>query len=74
MGVIGQRVGEREEKRKDKPRSMIKSIGTVLRSMTDLFAAAGLEKSAPGPLADRLRPKTLAEVVARTTSSGRKAR
>jgi len=42
--------------------------------MTDLFAAAGLEKSAPGPLADRLRPKTLAEVVARTTSSGRKAR
>ncbi len=32
--------------------------------MTDLFAAAGLEKGAPQPLADRLRPKTLAEVVA----------
>ena len=31
--------------------------------MTDLFAAAGLEKGAPHPLADRLRPKTLAEVV-----------
>src|SRR5271166_2205700 len=31
--------------------------------MTDLFAAAGLEKGAPRPLADRLRPKTLAEVV-----------
>ncbi|MEJ0092017.1 MAG: replication-associated recombination protein A [Methylocella sp.] len=31
--------------------------------MTDLFAAAGLEKEAPHPLADRLRPKTLAEVV-----------
>ncbi len=31
--------------------------------MTDLFAAAGLEKLAPHPLADRLRPKTLAEVV-----------
>ena len=30
--------------------------------MTSLFAAAGLEKSAPRPLADRLRPKTLAEV------------
>ena len=29
----------------------------------DLFEAAGLEKSAPRPLADRLRPKTLAEVV-----------
>lgn len=30
--------------------------------MTDLFKAAGLEKSAPRPLADRLRPRTLAEV------------
>ena len=31
--------------------------------MTDLFAAAGLEKDAPRPLADRLRPTSLAEVV-----------
>src|SRR5882762_898352 len=31
--------------------------------MTDLFGAAGLEKDAPRPLADRLRPKLLAEVV-----------
>ncbi len=31
--------------------------------MTNLFEAAGLEKSAPRPLADRLRPKTLSEVV-----------
>jgi len=31
--------------------------------MTDLFQSAGLEESAPRPLADRLRPKTLAEVV-----------
>jgi len=31
--------------------------------MTDLFGAAGLEKDAPRPLADRLRPKTLGEVV-----------
>lgn len=31
--------------------------------MSDLFAAAGLERSAPRPLADRLRPKALAEVV-----------
>jgi putative ATPase len=31
--------------------------------MTDLFAAAGLEKEAPHPLADRLRPTRLAEVV-----------
>ena len=30
--------------------------------MTNLFEAAGLEKGAPRPLADRLRPKTLAEV------------
>ncbi len=31
--------------------------------MTDLFAAAGLEAGAPRPLADRLRPKRLNEVV-----------
>src|SRR6266436_6508089 len=31
--------------------------------MTDLFGAAGLEKDAPRPLADRLRPTTLSEVV-----------
>jgi putative ATPase len=30
--------------------------------MTDLFDSAGLEDSAPHPLADRLRPKTLDEV------------
>jgi putative ATPase len=31
--------------------------------MTDLFQSAGLENDAPRPLADRLRPKSLAEVV-----------
>src|SRR6478736_990254 len=31
--------------------------------MTNLFQAAGLEREAPRPLADRLRPKKLAEVV-----------
>lgn len=31
--------------------------------MTDLFAAAGFDKDAPRPLADRLRPKKLGEVV-----------
>jgi putative ATPase len=31
--------------------------------MSNLFEAAGLEKSAPRPLADRLRPKRLEEVV-----------
>jgi putative ATPase len=31
--------------------------------LATLFEAAGLEKGAPRPLADRLRPKTLAEVV-----------
>lgn len=31
--------------------------------MTNLFEAAGLEKGAPRPLADRLRPQALAEVV-----------
>ncbi|HEY5047458.1 MAG TPA: replication-associated recombination protein A [Rhizomicrobium sp.] len=31
--------------------------------MSDLFAAGGLEKDAPRPLADRLRPKTLGDVV-----------
>ena len=31
--------------------------------MSDLFQSAGLEKGAPRPLADRLRPQTLDEVV-----------
>ncbi|MEO1136191.1 MAG: replication-associated recombination protein A [Pseudomonadota bacterium] len=31
--------------------------------MTDLFGAAGLEKEAPRPLADRLRPRALQDVV-----------
>ena len=31
--------------------------------MTDLFSAAGLDKSAPQPLADRLRPKKLSQVI-----------
>lgn len=31
--------------------------------MADLFQSAGLEKEAPRPLADKLRPKNLAEVV-----------
>src|ERR1700749_2220306 len=31
--------------------------------MTDLFEAAGLTPTAPRPLPERLRPKTLAEVV-----------
>lgn len=31
--------------------------------MSDLFATAGFDKGAPRPLPDRLRPKTLAEVV-----------
>jgi putative ATPase len=31
--------------------------------MTNLFQAAGMEEEAPRPLADRLRPKTLSEVV-----------
>jgi putative ATPase len=31
--------------------------------MSDLFVAAGLEKSAPRPLADRLRPTKLADIV-----------
>ncbi len=31
--------------------------------MTNLFEAAGLEKGAPRPLADRLRPRVLADVV-----------
>jgi len=31
--------------------------------MSDLFAASGMEREAPRPLADRMRPRTLAEVV-----------
>ena len=38
--------------------------------MSNLFEAAGLEKSAPRPLADRLRPKTLAEVAGQDHIAG----
>ena len=38
--------------------------------MSNLFAAAGLEKDAPRPLADRLRPKKLAEVVGQEHLTG----
>ncbi len=31
--------------------------------MSDLFSSAGLETEAPRPLADRLRPQTLEDVV-----------
>ncbi len=39
--------------------------------MANLFEAAGLEKGAPHPLADRLRPKTLADVVGQDQLVGR---
>jgi putative ATPase len=38
--------------------------------MNDLFAAAGLDKSATRPLADRLRPTTLAEVAGQEHLTG----
>ena len=38
--------------------------------MTNLFEAAGLDKSAPRPLADRLRPKKLSEVVGQDHITG----
>ena len=38
--------------------------------MSSLFEAAGLEASAPRPLADRLRPATLAEVVGQEHLTG----
>ncbi len=38
--------------------------------MTNLFAAAGLERDAPRPLADRLRPRSLAEVAGQEHLTG----
>ena len=38
--------------------------------MNDLFVSAGLEKSAPRPLADRLRPTRLSEVVGQEHLTG----
>jgi putative ATPase len=38
--------------------------------VSNLFEAAGLEKTAPRPLADRLRPKTLAEVAGQAHIAG----
>ncbi|QIB32348.1 replication-associated recombination protein A [Ancylobacter pratisalsi] len=38
--------------------------------MVDLFASAGLESTAPRPLADRLRPRQLAEVVGQEHLTG----
>src|SRR5262249_46415479 len=39
--------------------------------MSDLFTAANLEKDAPHPLADRLRPQSLAEVAGQEHLLGR---
>ena len=36
---------------------------SIVDAMSDLFETGGLQETAPRPLADRLRPKTLAEVV-----------
>ena len=38
--------------------------------MTDLFAASGLDKAGPRPLADRMRPTTLAEVTGQDHITG----
>ena len=38
--------------------------------MSDLFAASGLDKSGPRPLADRLRPTTLGEVAGQEHLTG----
>lgn len=38
--------------------------------MSDLFSASGLDKSGPRPLADRVRPKTLAEVAGQEHLTG----
>ncbi len=38
--------------------------------MTSLFAAAGMERDAPRPLADRLRPRTLGEVAGQEHLTG----
>ena len=35
--------------------------------MSDLFTSAGLDKEAPRPLADRMRPTSLSEVVGPST-------
>src|SRR5262245_55681172 len=48
------------------PATLIGSPGSnpsYIRPMSDLFAAAKLENDAPRPLADRLRPQKLDEVV-----------
>lgn len=42
----------------------------LMRTMSDLFASAGLEAGAPRPLADRLRPRRLAEVVGQEHLTG----
>lgn len=41
-----------------------------MQAMSDLFASAGLEAGAPRPLADRLRPRRLAEVVGQEHLTG----
>ena len=41
--------------------------------MSDLFEAGGLDAEAPRPLADRLRPKSLAEVVGQNHIIGQTA-
>jgi putative ATPase len=41
------------------------------REGTNLFAAAGMERDAPHPLPDRLRPRTLSDVVGQDHILGR---
>ncbi len=38
-------------------------LSATFEAMTNLFQATGLEEAAPHPLADRLRPQKLADVV-----------
>jgi len=50
---------------RENPNAKLDLLRFALRRarMSDLFQAAGLERDAPRPLADRLRPQRLAEVV-----------
>jgi hypothetical protein len=80
-GGLSRSAGVRPRRRCRRPRwvSVHKGLTPWCRQrydcpMTNLFQAAGLEKEAPRPLADRLRPKKLAEVVGQTISSGPWAR
>src|SRR5437763_6080930 len=49
--------------REQKTGGLLRPKTAILHRMSDLYEAGGLQEDAPRPLADKLRPQTLADVI-----------